>query len=218
VPYARAFHRVTFIHQISGTDEIGLTGLDLTGDTAPTAPLAVGQLNNIVGAYAAFLLKNIRGVWANYSTLVAAKAALIGTDGHYLADPVEATGVSQIAGSATGIVPQATVVVSLRSGSVLGKGNYGRMYIPHSGQGASAEPRMSVALAGGIADDAAVFVEAVNAVGATVAPAAQVRIMSQALPTPQARHVTEVGVGRVVDTQRRRRNALAEETALRAVS
>ncbi len=217
--YGNQFLKFTWLFSVAASDEIADTGLNFTSAPAWTgAAAALAELDPdgafVLGMAARYgdLMDPLLISWADYSAVTGIKIAAIGTDGHYLTDPVtvELPGIAD--GSAVGIIPQSTVVLSLRSGFTLGKGNYGRMYLPHSTTGTeTGTPRSSVAIASGFADHAAEwlseFVTDINAeTTATVFPA----IMSQAAGTP-SKGVTQVAVGRVTDTQRRRRNRLDED-------
>ena len=134
-------------------------------------------------------------------------------------DPLIADTDTPDSGTATGIPPQNTVVLSLRSGFTVGKGNYGRMYLPHTTLGTQTDsPFAASANTAAIALTAKDFVNNITtqinaATTATLFPA----IMSQAAGTP-TKGVTEVAVGNVNDTQRRRRNRLQETYSTEALA
>ena len=101
--------------------------------------------------------------------------------------------------------PQLTVAVSLMTGVSRGRGHIGRIFPPNSTAFAlGADGRISIAEQGQIAEAARTMIAAVNAVGAP-----KVVIFSKVAQTVTP--VTAVAVGRVIDTQRRRRSSLAEE-------
>jgi hypothetical protein len=113
--------------------------------------------------------------------------------------------------------PQVSYVVSLRSGLTLGDANYGRMYCP--------PPSWLVGQNNGVATIA-------EAIGARVAmkgliqglvarigqdaPGVKACIMSKK-GIGTTKQVTQIGVGRVLDTQRRRRRSLDEDLTLEAI-
>lgn len=142
------------------------------------------------------------------------KLALIGQDGQYAADPHihEVPPISPP--TTTTLPPQCAYVVSLRSGMGLGRANYGRFYVP--------TPTWLVGQQGGLATE----VQATGARGAAktmlrgveadlqmALSSIRLAIMSN-LAFGTTKLVTELGVGRVIDTQRRRRNKLNEAMSL----
>jgi len=216
--YSAPHYVVSWLFDIVGTDERAVTGLKF-GGTGPNIDHQVpdaGMAENLSDAMVTFL-DQAPVARASYSRYLGAKVAYVGTDGHYLEDPAEFSVPAPISGATAGVIPQASVVISLRSGQTLGKGNYGRMYIPHSGITSGATPyfaqdRAQINLA------AANMIGAVNDVAADAVAGGAVRIYAAlAQSAPQARAVTQVATGRIVDTQRRRRNALTEEYVFRNV-
>lgn len=216
--YSNQFLKITWGFLVNGTDEIAATSLEYTsapgwnGASAALGQLVTGDLEDIVGAYVAFMSNSTAIQWATYSHLHSLKIAAIGTDGKYITEPLiwEASDAGN-GGDSGQVVPQASVVLSLRSGFTIGGGNYGRMFLPHTMLPLeSNSPRCSVANAGEAAEDAVTFVNSVSgtlnaALTATVFPA----IMSQ-VGGGSSKGVTAIAVGRVTDTQRRRRNRLDE--------
>lgn len=218
--YGSQFVKLTWMFKINGTEEIADTSLNLTTGPGWTgAVAALQQLKVAIGVPGDLTTHldeamNTSGLWwANYSVLSGLKMAAVGTDGHYLdeaPDTWERTGTVQI-GTAGGVVAQSSVVTTLRSATSFGKGNYGRMYLPHT----AIEPVPNTAMgaeatAQAIANAMAAFILNVNE---TVNDATTVNIyphiMSEATGSP-TKLITRVSVGTVTDTQRRRRNRLVE--------
>lgn len=215
--YGNQFLKITWGFTIDGTDEIADTSLNFTsapswtGAAAALAELDTGDLTNLAASYVDDLLDPDGMVWADYSVLASVKAAAIGTNGLYLADPLVAEISGPTQGTATDVLPQSTVVVTLRAASTIGKGNLGRIYPPHTKLPQDAgdpvgnsDARVAAAAA---AKDFVNSCQTIlnGALTATVFPV----IMSQATGTP-TKIVDSVSVGSVVDTQRRRRNRLQE--------
>jgi len=219
------FLKITWLFKITGTEEIADTSLNYTtvpgwaGAAAALAELDVGDLAAMREFYNDDLMDLAHISWADYSSLFSIKVAAIGTDGAYLTDPKTAETDTPDAGTAVGVLPQNTVVLSLRSGFTLGKGNFGRMYLPHTTLGTVATtPYAAEANAAAIASAGRTFINHVTgtinaATTAVLFPA----IMSQAAGTP-SRGVTAVAVGRVTDTQRRRRNRLLEQYSVQTLA
>lgn len=215
--YTGQFLSFNWLFTIEGTDEIATTGLDFaTEDPWIAAASALDQLEDttleaLTDEY--ITMVNTSDVWwADYSLLQGIKVAAIGTDGHYLTDPRIVDLGSGTDGTAAGVVPQTTMVLSLRSGSSLGTGNYGRMYLPHCGMAlVSGGPYAASTGVTGLANAAQTFLQDITAaINVDLTAVVRPRIMSQAGSGSQ-KVIERVAVGRVIDTQRRRRNRLTEE-------
>ena len=216
--YQKAFLKISWLFAIGGTDEIAETALNCstTGPgtfdaEAALADMVDGDAVNL-GSAIATVLANSNVLWADYSDLVNIKAAAVGTDGHYLTDPTIFGGVTN-SGNDSQVLPQSSLVVSLRSDEITGSANYGRMYLPHtSSLLETGTPRISATRATDLAALFATFISDVDAVVSALAGAPHPLIMSRkASGTNKA--IISVAAGRVIDTQRRRRNRLAEDYA-----
>lgn len=215
--YDRQFIRITWGFTVTGTDEIADTTLSYSSAAGWTgAAAALAEIDGGVGighdsaTNLQSLLETSGLNWADYSELRTVKFAAVGTDGSYLADPSLYEDSTPATGSATQVAPQETCVLSLRSGFTIGKGNYGRMYLPHTRLTLDAGTPKA---AGGTRDNIAIagkaFVNAITALLNTVTTATIFPvIMSQTGITSKG--VTAVAVGDVIDTQRRRRNRIPE--------
>jgi hypothetical protein len=211
--YGGQFLKFTFLFHIDGTDEIADTsinysnGFGWTGAVAALAELSAGDLNDMQDLMVDLLQTTS---WADYSRLDGVKAAAISTAGAYLDSPLIAEQGPSI-GSETNVVPQCSCVVSLRSGLTLGVGNFGRMYLPHTRMDlASGFPITGSTVRDAIAAQAVTTINGWTTIlNAAITPSVVPVIMSQAAGTP-TKVVTEVRVGGVNDTQRRRRNQLDE--------
>lgn len=215
--YIGPFYRASFFSRIvNSTEEVAQTDVSFSGSLiagpAPTVALAEDLFEVYVE-----LMTNIQNLVAPYHVPFACKVAQIGATGEYIAEPAyyEDEDPSQV-GTGALVPPQASIVISLRSGQTLGKGNYGRMYLPYSGP-VQNDGRMTESQANAIAAAGADFVAGVNILASSFTSGAVVRIMSQAAGTPN-KVVNTVAAGRVVDTQRRRRSALAEGYSFAPVS
>jgi hypothetical protein len=214
--FPKQFLKLSFLFSIDDTVEIAETSLNIS--TVGTSPydaaaaltaLTSGDADSISGQ----LVGTINGpnlLWANYSTYVALKAAAIGTDGHYLTDPVLYPFPGHT-GTHDGVPPQDTVVLTLKTGSTFGKANFGRMYLPHTmAPLESATPRIAASRMPFIVADMATMIRNINTVMDGEVAASGVVILSQ-IGAGTVKAPVSVAVGRVIDTQRRRRNRLAED-------
>lgn len=142
------------------------------------------------------------------------KVARIDVQGHYLEDPRFVSYAPVTPGVTTQLTPQDCYVVSLRSDQSLGEANYGRMYIP--------TPTWNVGQNDGLITE-------VQAAAARTAARTLINAMTDAIQTANedlvpvimskkgtgtTKMITRIGVGRVMDTQRRRRSKLQEATQL----
>jgi len=219
--YSGQFLRFSWLYTVAGTDEIADTSLNFssgsgwTGAVAALAELEVGTLADVRDE---IIETHDYAGRATYSQLVALKVAAIGVDGAYLASPQLIETDVPTSGSTQGVPAQCSVVLSWRSGFTLGSGNYGRMFLPHTRPAfTDGTPYIAPTVQDGISTRAAAFVTAITALinddtTATMIPS----IMSQ-VGGGGIKEIVSVGVGRVVDTQRRRRNALTENYDFTAI-
>jgi len=216
--YSGQFLKISWLFVITGTDEVADTSINYTtapGWTGAAAALAELQTAvvgpDIIGAYSTFMSST--GIqWADYSALVGVKIAAKSTSGLDLASPYVEDSTGGPAGTVGQVLPQSTVVLSLNSGLTFGKGNFGRMYLPHTKMSLSTGfPITSSVNRDQVAEDGAIFINDVtDTINAATTAVLFPAIMSQVAPTPSGKGVTEVRVGGVNDTQRRRRNKLVE--------
>lgn len=141
------------------------------------------------------------------------KIALLGKDGHYKTEPQDlhlAPWPGQIGTLASG--PQDSVCVSLWSGSTLGKGNHGRFYLPWNGCNVDrGTGRLASTL---IPNIVAAWKTALRAIETSInnsGPGSSTVKLYILGPQGSAKAVSHIRVGDVMDTQRRRRNALHEQ-------
>jgi hypothetical protein len=119
----------------------------------------------------------------------------------------------------SGHPPQIALVASLLAGTTKGVGQPGRMYFP--GVAASVDPTGHIASSYpiSIATTLAAFFAAIN--GSVDRPGAVINASAGGTGANIApavnREITDVKVGNVYDTQRRRRNALVETYSSHAV-
>lgn len=216
MPYTGPFVRLTWQFQITGTDEIADTGVKLArfagtiDANAFVANITPTQLDNMAGYLAVCMAASPGTHWAAYSALTSVKVAACDANGHYTSAP-KLRAITGRAGTYEDVTPQSTVVVSLRSNETFGRANYGRMYLPHTSFPLGASYQATSAVATNVAVAAATMIGSINIQAALVQADVQVVNMSK-LGTGTIKPVSKVGIGRLVDTQRRRRNALPEGT------
>lgn len=134
----------------------------------------------------------------------------IGTDGLYAFDSTEEVAVADVAGggASTNLYPnQVAIVVSLTTGFSRGPAHRGRFYLPLPSMGIDATGSITVQDAVAVGASVDTFMTALNAADV----AYEVSVMSRKLGAPGHRRVTGNEIGRVLDTQRRRRRSLIED-------
>lgn len=146
------------------------------------------------------------------------KASLILADGTTDLDEIKTSTYATpiVGGSASaGFPPQCTIVAQLRASSPVGLGAKGRMYLPGQSYGLDATGHLSGSDTARCALGLRNFLDAAET--ATDSPGYIINASKGRVGIPYAapvnRRVTMVRVGDVVDTQRRRRNALTEAYA-----
>lgn len=217
--YPRPLIRIRFGGALPGPEE-WQCGLSFT-DTAPA-----GNLSSIRGAFETFSIDDVADdiaqlfqpggpQWGSGVTLTYVEAALIDTNGHY--DTVTAVNPRQHEYSPIVDPPnfttednQRALAVTLYSGSNLGKGNYGRFYLPPlAAPPDPATGQISVTDATTVLTTVVTMLEAVKGEVDTLPTDMHLVIPTEVAPAHKV--VTQVKVGRVYDTQRRRRRSVPED-------
>ena len=213
--YDRQALRFTWLYDIQGTEEIANTSYHTSGAAGWTgAEEALDDLSDaqMSDLYDAWILQYdvTNYVWANYSRLGALKVAAIDENGLYLTEPRIFEPVTAATGDGANVLPQSTIVASLRSNSTIGPANYGRMYLPHSRIGLdTTTPFAEGSPCATLASFLATYIETSNAVTNGLSSPSLAQILSSK-GAGAAKGVQRVGIGNVTDTQRRRRNRLQE--------
>lgn len=222
----RQYLKINWNFSIISTDEVATTGLafSLLAGTSFDAEAALAEIvTATTGAALATrmqtLLASTSLLWANYSQLVSVRMAAVGTDGLELAAPKIHTVAGTVIGDNVNVLPQSTIVVSLRSMQFGPGANYGRMYLPHTSfnlnTGTPIADSNDVILVATAADT---FVEGCQTdLNAALTEVVDAMIISH-ITGRESRGVASIAVGNVVDTQRRRRNQLNEVYAFRAIT
>ena len=212
MPYNAPSIKFSFTGIISGTREVFDTGLKISGgagwDGADTfAAIDDTFLGNIATLFTS-LMQGGGLNWANYSHFTAVKAAFLDTAGHYRADP-KVHAVSGSVGLTSGsIYPHNSVVLSLTTGHTVGKGNRGRMRLPHCQIPLSGGPLVDSSAQATVLANGVTFIHGVNDLAADLPHSPVVAIMS-AVGAGTTKQVADVRVGSVQDTVRERSEQLA---------
>lgn len=142
------------------------------------------------------------------------KAAAIGRDGKYL--PGQVAMVESVFAPVSGgwggsnVPNQCTLAVTTTTALTRGPAKMGRFYLPLPGQAIGVDGLISAADASNVAGAARTFIEAISDIpGVDIITSPGASVMSK-VGNGASNRITGVKVGRVIDTQRRRRRSLVE--------
>lgn len=184
------------------TQEEWQTGFHLTSATAPSEAVLDALMVAIVDFLDTPALR-----FPSFCRFVGVKWAALEPDGTY---PVGASSIEQfravpfVGTDTSGGYPQIALVTSLRTARPRGLGSNGRNYWPSAASINFGTGAIGATEATAIATAATVLVDAINDQGIGVV------CVASAVGNGLLQPVTGVRVGRVMDTQRRRRNQLPE--------
>lgn len=201
MPYPRQHTYVTWFGDAFSQAEEWQVGLRLD---QPYEPPSTDTLNALDAAFATLVGANVS--FPAGRRYLGLKVAPQDVNGRY-PDGVDATEFLRavpLSGAASVGYPQIALVLSLRTARSRGYASNGRMYIPSSLSPDAGTGLITASAASNAALAGAAFIGEVNDAGAGVAS-----VMST-VGTGRIEPITGVRVGRVMDTQRRRRNGLPE--------
>lgn len=218
-PFAHKVMRVT----ISGTDFGGAeewsTGFYVGNESADSDSPTQAFADDIRTAWQTYFV-TASAYFANTFTSTLVKVSLMQTNGQSHA---EDTIYSTFTGNASGgrsenFPPQIALVATLRSAKARGVGSHGRMYLPGVVAPVDGTGHINGTTQAGILSNLSTFLHAVNDSAATdnvLMLASHGSLNPDGTPkiggsAPINKAVTDVRLGNVYDTQRRRRNGLAE--------
>lgn len=212
--YAHRVKRLTFSGTCFGGQEIWSTGLfiGIPGSDVGTASQA--EVDGYSLAFKNFWVASANAFHSAY-IFTQTKLSVLDTAGH--PDPLNTVYNSALpwAGASAGsaMVPQASIVASLRVPATRGLASHGRMFLPGNAYGINnTDGRISTFNIGVLATNFKAFINAINA-GAPSGEHVSLASFGTTTPTVQpgvTNTVTHIELGNVYDTQRRRRNGLVE--------
>lgn len=209
--YAYPFIKFSWGGTLADGLEIWSCGLSMVIDPLPGSPFPQWDtFKSNFASYVSAVETFITTADANVPTGVQlgwVKGALIDTDGTYMDEPVESPATASGTQSG-GYLPQGALVYTLVSARWKDPGRYNRFYLPTAAPTGTTAWRLSEIEAQDAADAGAAFIDSLNLIGGTGFPV--VSVLSPA-GSGWSYAVEEVRVGRIIDTQRRRRNAIAED-------
>lgn len=212
--YNAQFLRLTFGFLVLGTDEIAETSLHIGGGPGWDGPAGFAEytqtdLGDLGGYYTTDLVAGSHILWAAYSQFTYVKLSLIDVDGTLVTQPLQHAVSGTPSGNQSKIPPQCSLLLSLWSGFSFGDANYGRMYLPHTlAPTATNSPYIAAADKSAILSQYTDFIHHVNTLAQGKSNQADVILVSNK-GSGTTKAVAHVRSGSLVDTQRRRTNALS---------
>lgn len=183
-------------------------GLRMAGPAGTAQAAAVAGLAGAAAAVVAYHTAAATFISAT-ALLEEVKLNAIGTSGHYTAPGTNQATYTDRAGGGPGAAPypnQIAIAVSLLTANSRGPAHAGRIFLPLPGFVIDGTGLIATANAVGLATSTDTFIANLNAaVGAF-----KVSIFSRKAGAPAHNAVLSSKVGRVLDTQRRRRRSLVE--------
>lgn len=177
--------------------------------SAPTG-MSSGMLTSYTTAVQAFHVATNTGI-SSHAKLSFVKCHPINTDGHYLDENSWISVLADVAGGIAMTDPvypnQVAWAVTLTTGFSRGPAHKGRFYVPLPTCPTRAAGLTDVTYATNLSGTVDTLVAALNAVNADY----DVAVFSRKAGAPAHRLVTGNLVGRVLDTQRRRRRKIGED-------
>lgn len=210
--YPYDFIKFTFGGALAGNNDIWTCGFHIgkaTSDVGVGQFLALEDDLPALGALVKTYINSPTMRVPSGASVQWIKLALIGKDGKYVREPLEyILPTAGNGGASQGYVPQASTVVTLVSAKFKDPGKYNRFYLPAAPPSGSSGYRLT---AQQIADMSAMSANFLGDVHETIyheADTLTIKAVSQNVS--QYYDVVYARVGDVFDTQRRRRNKIAE--------
>lgn len=221
--YAHRVQRVTISGTMFGGAEEWSTGFFMGQESADAQDYSEQAATDILTAWRTFFEAPGSNISAAYLT-TQVKVAAIAADGHTETDQVYyAYPATELNGNVSAITlpPQCTVAVTLLSDRPRGKASKGRMYLPgFAVMPSSSTGKIGSTQVGTMADNLKTFFDTL--VGDVDIPDQLILAARGTGPVPgltaQNDFVETIRVGDVIDTQRRRRNQLAETYTARVLA
>jgi len=220
--YAHTVNRITLSGTMFSGAEEWSTGFFLGQEGSDAQEITQAGLDQIRDAWAAFFNHSFSYISSSYR-FTQAKSALIDTTGHTITSSVKYSyPTGNVIGSALSgtLPPQCALVVTLLSDRPRGIASKGRMYLPGFAGGITGSGKVDSGVIGGIATNLKTFFDSfANDADVPDQLILAGKAKSALLAgTAQNDYVETIRVGDVVDTQRRRRNGLAEAYTVKVLA
>lgn len=196
------------MYSSSETWQFGVRALEDPGFVGDDASPAAQLLANALATPTQTMFTSSAFNISNKCRLITIKAAMIEPDGKYAPDFVPGiyTYTTPPVGPSTlTVAPQLCITVSLKTAKPRGRAHAGRFFVPMPGVTLGSDGRLSDPTVDAMETVVKTWLQAI----VNSSEAAQITIFSE-LDTGYAETVNQVGIGRVLDTQRRRRRSLDE--------
>ena len=183
-------------------------GDDVTGPSA-TIPAFTQATAEAMHTSAVTLITSAQTKFSRDVEFTHVRLYPIGIDGHALAPPLISTGAVARGATTTNLWPwQCSIVATLKADG-LGRGRFGRIYLPPMGQALDVDGGLPSGAVLPIRQATSSFLaEVANAAG--FATTTHLVVIGTTGAAGTIRRVMNLRMGRVVDTQRRRRRSLDE--------
>lgn len=187
-------------------------GLRMSTINSGSVDSAASMLTAAKNAVQAFHTSTSGGVQINSRALLSfVKLNAIGTDGKYMLQTTNEAIVADVPGGytlSTGNFPnQVALAVTLTTAVTRGPANKGRFYVPLPAYDVGTDGRIGSTYTTNAEAGVMTLINALNAINTDI----KVAVYSRKAGAAAQRLVTGAKVGRVLDTQRRRRNKLVED-------
>lgn len=221
MPFAYKVNRITFHGTSFQGQEEWSTGFYMGYPDQDASAPTVGDLASLAANWQTWFTASASKVNGGWKT-DGVKSALLNVDGSTsLDDVVYYNYPTAISGGYSGgnNPPQIALVVTLKSDIPRGLGANGRMFLPGISQGIQDNGKIIDVARDEMADQLQDFFDAANTTWNTgqLINASKGRTVAPTAPGVNA-PITSIKLGNVYDTQRRRRNQLAEQYASRVVT
>ena len=213
--------RVTLSGTCFGGAEIWSTGFYLGRENADASPITPTAVSDVANAWNTFF-QDPESCISGYYEFTMCKIAMIEEDGKTIPDSAQYYSPPALVKGGAGNssqAPQVSLVATLANSLPRGLATKGRMFLPGVAREVNATGHLDTLWTTGIADNLQTFFNTVyndadlprNPVLASVG-------RGPLLTDGTIRNVTQIRVGNVYDTQRRRRNGLTEAYLTRPVA
>lgn len=219
--YPHKVAKVTLSGTMFGGQEIWSTGFFMGSETADAAPVTETGASDISAAWETFF-KAATSEISNKYTYSMCKVQMLATDGKPVPDSAVyySPGTTVLGGSASqALPPQIALVATMANSLPRGLATKGRMFLPGVNSIVDSTGHIGTATTTAIATNLQTFFQTILNDADTPGRAVLASTGNSLQLRPGAiRNVTQVRVGNVYDTQRRRRNALNEAYIIKPVN
>lgn len=219
--YSQKYIKVTFGGTLAGGQDIWSAGFHIADTNSADTVNAWNNLNGVTSQSITALIATFltspealipRGVTAEW-----VKYALIAEDGKYVEAPIENILADMNGGVNSQYVPQVAVVCTLVSEKYRDPGKYNRFYLPTVVPTGTDGYRLTTSNQNALATKVAGLIFSINEITMALSPGLEVRVVTQK-EVQSYLPVVSTRVGRIYDTQRRRRNKLPEEYVTKPIA